>query len=687
MTRLFTFLSAFVVLAAYAFAQIPVMPGDSSRRPPAFADSGSRAAIPRHMFKSSAAHKMSGDSMLLVKHSNAEDLLTSNPGIMTFGLGNFLQPSWSGRLGSQPSQTMLMQNGIPLVDWYSGGVMEMMVHPDDAEAAVLVPMHQSFFRYAGSMFAADFPGRDWDSPHPYSRIRHEEGPYGLLATFVLFNQNTSESSNLHFSFTRNTIGYSTSNNTARYANERSEYWNVDVSWQYRPSESWSLWFRDQYYDQTTLEYGGISGWRIENGSFVYPPSSTIFADTAFDPILATTADGSLKLDHVVNTISAKAEHDWTGTRGHVSSFEILYAGSRRRVSDDLDQVSSDAGYSQLDDDIRWKALDVKLNHRSDISLFRLSLSAGLQRLSLEGVRPFFKEDVWNGNMGAMLSTGLAGTTLSIFGRNDVMFGQNTTGFGVTVEDTNIAGMKLWAGGSVYSRPFSYLEKTSAVRDYCATETGNYDNRLDKFLVLEAGMSGSTGPLLFDLHAAWRKVQQYRLLSTVIERDTVPARFGMLMSYGDWGHDILGVDARLQYRFWLINLEASAAYTSVLSGTHTGTFAIAPEFAGSVSVYVREQLIKETLDIKAGASMSYNTTYSPTWYNPRAGLFLISPCEVTGKDFTKAGVLDLFLFATIKRTATIHIILANALDTKYITTSFYPMSDRHIRFGVDWAFLD
>jgi hypothetical protein len=48
---------------------------------------------------------------------------------------------------------------------------------------------------------------------------------------------------------------------------------------------------------------------------------------------------------------------------------------------------------------------------------------------------------------------------------------------------------------------------------------------------------------------------------------------------------------------------------------------------------------------------------------------------------------LFLFATIKQSATLHLALYNLLDDRHITTEFYPMFDRAFRLGVDWIFMD
>lgn len=103
---------------------------------------------------------------------------------------------------------------------------------------------------------------------------------------------------------------------------------------------------------------------------------------------------------------------------------------------------------------------------------------------------------------------------------------------------------------------------------------------------------------------------------------------------------------------------------------------------------RGMLIEGTLDLRAGARFSYAQEYTPLLYHPETGMFLPRLYQDPAlRSFSDVQRLDLFLFATIKQRATLHVIFHNILDHRYITTGFYPMFDRALRFGVDWVFFD
>ena len=66
---------------------------------------------------------------------------------------------------------------------------------------------------------------------------------------------------------------------------------------------------------------------------------------------------------------------------------------------------------------------------------------------------------------------------------------------------------------------------------------------------------------------------------------------------------------------------------------------------------------------------------------RYDLFLPSDSRIP-----PGGSVDFVLFAGIGD-AVIHLIWENLLDRQYVMTTFYPMNDRALRFGLTWEFLD
>ncbi|HEV8538620.1 MAG TPA: hypothetical protein VGR15_06815, partial [Bacteroidota bacterium] len=72
------------------------------------------------------------------------------------------------------------------------------------------------------------------------------------------------------------------------------------------------------------------------------------------------------------------------------------------------------------------------------------------------------------------------------------------------------------------------------------------------------------------------------------------------------------------------------------------------------------------------------------YNSQAQVYW--PSIGGESDIRSSGILDLILIAHLGN-AYLHLVLENLLDKKYVTTTFYPMNERNLRFGVSWDFLD
>jgi hypothetical protein len=117
----------------------------------------------------------------------------------------------------------------------------------------------------------------------------------------------------------------------------------------------------------------------------------------------------------------------------------------------------------------------------------------------------------------------------------------------------------------------------------------------------------------------------------------------------------------------------------------------PKLSLSSSLYYRGVLIAGALDLKVGGAITYVGRYIPPVYNPLSNSYTTPEQPVAESanigDYTQAPRLDAFVFATVKKRATIHLLLNNLLSANYITTQFYPMSDLALRLGVTWVIFD
>jgi hypothetical protein len=55
-----------------------------------------------------------------------------------------------------------------------------------------------------------------------------------------------------------------------------------------------------------------------------------------------------------------------------------------------------------------------------------------------------------------------------------------------------------------------------------------------------------------------------------------------------------------------------------------------------------------------------------------------------RESVAGGTIDFILIGHIGK-AYVHLIWENLLDRKYVTTYYYPMPERNLRFGISWEF--
>lgn len=108
----------------------------------------------------------------------------------------------------------------------------------------------------------------------------------------------------------------------------------------------------------------------------------------------------------------------------------------------------------------------------------------------------------------------------------------------------------------------------------------------------------------------------------------------------------------------------------------------PRWSATGGIYFWDTLFARHLDLKTGLRGRFFTLHAGTNIDQQRLIFL--PNDQS--DISFAATIDFVLIARLGD-AHIHLLLENILNRKYITTLFYPMPDRSIRFGLSWTFLD
>ncbi|MBI3765694.1 MAG: TonB-dependent receptor, partial [Ignavibacteriales bacterium] len=109
----------------------------------------------------------------------------------------------------------------------------------------------------------------------------------------------------------------------------------------------------------------------------------------------------------------------------------------------------------------------------------------------------------------------------------------------------------------------------------------------------------------------------------------------------------------------------------------------PKWSANGGLYFWDKLFNGHLNLKAGVRGRVFSSYSGKEFNQQAQVYIPLGFSYT---IPTNGTIDLVIIAHLGD-AYVHFIWDNLLDRKYIMTSFYPMPERQLRFGVSWEFTN
>jgi len=283
-----------------------------------------------------------------------------------------------------------------------------------------------------------------------------------------------------------------------------------------------------------------------------------------------------------------------------------------------------------------------------------------------------------------------GSSLTGLARLENAFDQNSIGIGATLQTLIAQKFALWAGGTFSSRPYTLFEL--ALAKEAAWYQSGMSLPLENNIILEGGIKASLGDFETDLRLFVRNTTTHYTLETgTVEIVDGFTRFSSTLIQNNQEHNLWGGSWILSGALWFLSFSTGTSVCFPLGQNASNIDLNSPRFDASMSLFYRGELINGTLDIKSGITYSFRDAFLPLSYDPSLDIFgtfrsgKISSGAISS--YTDAHGVDLFFFATIKKTATIHLILHNVLDYHDITTLFYPMYERSLRFGVEWKLLD
>jgi hypothetical protein len=113
----------------------------------------------------------------------------------------------------------------------------------------------------------------------------------------------------------------------------------------------------------------------------------------------------------------------------------------------------------------------------------------------------------------------------------------------------------------------------------------------------------------------------------------------------------------------------------------------PAISGTASITFHDKLFSDHLELETGLRMKGHSAYTGMEYISTTQIFVPGNYYATRDDLRESvagGTIDFILIGHIGK-AYVHLIWENLLDRKYVTTYYYPMPERNLRFGISWEF--
>ncbi len=693
MSRALILCAATVFIVSTAIAQKSDSLRLAARPATAPADTLRPALIDTEEVRSAAIQYIRRDSLLRYNYRDAGEALTLAHGISMYSLGVSGAPSWTGMHGSLPVHQRISRNGIAITDPMTFLPRWEMAAMEDASAIIVYPMHQAFwYGGTGALATAEIVTPVRNSPHPETRLRHMFGPYDYLYTDVDFSLNTGVADNFAAGLTRQSYG---SGDAGRFRNTTNERWNVRLEYRSDLNERLSIKIADWYNDHYTHINGGIEGTiNADSTAFIYPdPDTEPFRDTAFSAILAQLFNSTIYLREQSNTVYGEGSYRWFGNSSMITTARLGFHNGARLYRDEGVPRNDSLAWSasRLQTTRKWSNIFFEAMHSVNTGWAQLELAGAMGGWQFRDGGGYYQLRETMTSMGkASLRFALDAFRLQILGRLENTYWQYTYGAGTTVETDLTDELTLWAGLSTGTRPYSLFETQYINRRTLGSAGAEPD--YEHSIIAEAGLRYNSQYTTSSIAAFFRKSSQSLLVTGQIHTgDRMFSRYAWKYSLIDETAEYYGFSGSVCAQWWIFGADVKG---TMLVETNTGALAgynLTPEWQGSAGLFVRaNKNLIETLDLKTGASVEYAGEYTPLLFLPEDGVFavpsLLSPQTYTRK-YTGHLRLDLYLYATIRDTATLHLVLYNALDERYITTGFYPMPERGLQFGVDWKFLD
>ena len=536
----------------------------------------------------------------------------------------------------------------------ASGVYNPYHFPTDyIERLEIIPGPRSFlFGLNGAGGAVNVVTRQFDSFRPNSKINYFEGSHGSGYFDGGISQNVSNRINA-------TIGLQSRSTDGRYANSASEAWNSRARIRYRLGDRSFLLLSHYLTSTKTQLNGGIAPDPTSVANAFFPLSTDVRNLDSYEKITRNDVDLSFVGFFFNDSASS-------------SRLTLYYSNNLREYRDENAGTPPNALFIQSDHRSSW--MGAVLTQRFEQSFHRFTINANLELRQIEGSPNLGRRRNTIGSISALEEIfPVDFVTVAGYARYDRYLNTDYIGFGADARLFLGGGLSLFGGGSFSQRFPNYQELYWT--DSTVSRSGTLQQ--EEHTQTEIGIEFTNEEWISVRLAAFHRRVVHPILFLPFGTDFVFP--GVAMTNGA---DLVnrGFDFRFWLRVWFLYVEGTGLYLS--RSSDSPVTAEYPEFSATGGLYFWEHLFGNHLNLKTGFRARVQTGQTGTAFNPE----ILAYVQNADQPLSAGAGVDFVLIGRIGD-AHIHLIWENIIESQYFATPYYPVSDRAIRFGLSWTFLD
>jgi len=577
------------------------------------------------------------------------DFIFPRPGVYIRDLGSIGQPNQLNIEGMDWRRIDFLMDSRPMNEPLSG-VYDINQFPTEYIERMEIVSGARGFLYGlnGTGSTINLVTQSYNTNKPLSRVRHIEGPYEFLYTDGLFSQNIIRNLNLMAALTRQSLA-------GRFRNTSYDAWSIRAKVRYNLSSQINLSLSELFNKTKVGLNGGVD---LRNN----PSVETIF-NPYLAPLRSTTASDQITRHDINLTLGARLFEDST----NISTLTLYYSHFLREYQDTP---------LTAEHETQWFGLSLRQNYDTE----QQSLNFGLEIESRQVVASPSAGSHKDTRLGLYAKEELKlvrNLNLAIFGRYDI-YRDHLLSFGTDAQVNVLDSLFLFAGFSSSYRVPSFTEMFwSDKSGLVSTPSSGIKNEKHRYMELGVKFDASD---IFSIRASYFGREITDAIVTELQTIQMYTPYGPVMFTNIDRQAYSGMESQIRLRVWKIYGEGSCTYLLNKDGdVEKLRF---PKLFASGQLYFRGKLIDEHLELKIGVKGKYFTEQYGEEYYPESAIYT----EHLTRQFGPYGSIDFFAIGKIGD-AYIHVIWENLTNQNYYLTPVYPMTDRTLRFGISWTFLD